>query len=166
MNDSRRDLLHHISDEVVLVAETVGVLLPWQQNTASNIALCLKHSFERSYWVKQGPDVSPVSEGGRSKSSCKLSVGVFKTEEMTEILRRYTECLPSTQSLPSPYITPLRHSCNICHSHSFPCFLALSPPLVTLLSTPDRVLPQWLMEPNNTRLRPINLKKNEKNMEN
>lgn len=27
MNDSRRDLLHHISDEVVLVAKTVGVLL-------------------------------------------------------------------------------------------------------------------------------------------
>lgn len=29
VNDSGRDLLHHVSDEVVLVAETVGVLLTW-----------------------------------------------------------------------------------------------------------------------------------------
>lgn len=39
VNNSRSDLLHHISDEVVFVAETVGVLLTWQQNPASTIVL-------------------------------------------------------------------------------------------------------------------------------
>lgn len=38
VNDSRRDLLHHIGDEVVLVTETVGVLLPWQQKTQHQIS--------------------------------------------------------------------------------------------------------------------------------
>lgn len=35
VNDSRRDLLHHVSDEVVLVAETVGVQLTWRKHTVS-----------------------------------------------------------------------------------------------------------------------------------
>lgn len=58
VNNGRCDLLHHISDEVVFVTETVRILLTWQQNTASNISPCLKHQFELSSWVIQGPDGS------------------------------------------------------------------------------------------------------------
>lgn len=87
VNNSRCDLLHHISNEVVFVTEAVRVLLTWQQNTASNISLHLKHQFEMcvfglnwvQMWVQYGK--------GRSESSCKLSAGVSKTEEMAEILR-------------------------------------------------------------------------------
>lgn len=49
VNDSRRDLLHHVSDEVVLVAETVGVLLTWWgENTASAKCRTQTHTPEMS----------------------------------------------------------------------------------------------------------------------